>query len=106
MAFERRILAKNSDRRQTSSDVKPGRVGLVIGWVTTFKQKLCCADLILAKRVSDWVVSVMPMSRRRMQISVRDFFNILIYSIYMLFVWRARPGEGSLLLLMTDVSTT
>ena len=25
--------------RQTSSEVKPGRVGLVLGWVTTFKQK-------------------------------------------------------------------
>ena len=36
------ILAKNSDGRQTSSEVKPGRVGLVLGWVTTFKQKLLC----------------------------------------------------------------
>ena len=38
--------AKNSDGRQTpdkpSSDVKPGRAGLVLGWVTTFKQKPLC----------------------------------------------------------------
>ena len=37
--FERRILAKNNDGRQTSSDVKPGRERLILGWVTTFKQK-------------------------------------------------------------------
>ena len=30
------ILAKNS----TSFEIKPGWVGLVLGWVTTFKQKL------------------------------------------------------------------
>ena len=40
------ILAKNNDGRQTSSEVKPGRAGLVLGWVTTFKQKLCCAGVI------------------------------------------------------------
>ena len=33
------ILAKNSEVRQTSSDVKPGQAGLVRGWMTTFKQK-------------------------------------------------------------------
>ena len=37
--FERRILAKNNDGRQTSSDVKPGRERLILGWVPTFKQK-------------------------------------------------------------------
>ena len=36
------ILAKSSDGRQTSSEVKPGRAGLVLGWVTTFQQKLLC----------------------------------------------------------------
>ena len=35
-------LAKNSDGRQTSAEVKPGWAGLVLGWVTTFKQKLLC----------------------------------------------------------------
>ena len=39
MVFERRILAKNNDGRQTSSEVKPGQAGLVLGWVLTFKQK-------------------------------------------------------------------
>ena len=39
---KKRILAKNSNGRQTSSEVMPGRVGLVLGWVTTFKQKLLC----------------------------------------------------------------
>ena len=36
------ILPKNSDGRQASSEVKPGRVGLVLRWVPTFKQKLLC----------------------------------------------------------------
>ena len=30
-----------------SSEVKPGRSGLVIAWVTQFKQKPCCAGLII-----------------------------------------------------------
>ena len=40
------ILAKNSNGRQISSEDKPRQVGLVLGWVTTFKQKPCCAGLI------------------------------------------------------------
>ena len=36
MVFERRIFAKISDGRQTSSDFKPNRTGLALGWVTTF----------------------------------------------------------------------
>ena len=50
MVFERRILAKNNNGRQTRSEVKPGWVGLVhvLGWVITFKQKAsCCADLTI-----------------------------------------------------------
>ena len=43
MVFERRILAKNNDGRQTSSEVKPGREGLVLGWVPTR-----CTDLIIS----------------------------------------------------------
>ena len=39
MVFEGRIFFKNNDGRQTGSDVKPGRVGLLLGWVTTFRQK-------------------------------------------------------------------
>ena len=31
VVFERRILAKNNDGRQTNSEVKPGRAGLVLG---------------------------------------------------------------------------
>ena len=34
VVFERRILPKNNDRRQTSSEVKPGQVELVLGWVS------------------------------------------------------------------------
>ena len=34
------ILIENSDRRHTSSEVKPGRAGLVLGWVTTFRHML------------------------------------------------------------------
>ena len=37
LVLERRILAKNNDGRQTRSEVKHGRVGLVLEWVTTFK---------------------------------------------------------------------
>ena len=29
------ILAKNSNGRQTNSEDKPGRAGLVLGWMTT-----------------------------------------------------------------------
>ena len=44
--FKRRILAKNSDGRQTRSEIKPGQAGLVLGWVPTFKQNRC-VDLII-----------------------------------------------------------
>ena len=37
VVFERRILAKNNDGARSISDVKPGRVGLVVGWVATSK---------------------------------------------------------------------
>ena len=46
MVLERRVLVKNNDRRQISSEVKPGRAGLVFGWVSTFKQKPLCVFLI------------------------------------------------------------
>ena len=42
--FERRLLdvlrnlKENSDVRQTISEAKPGRAGLVLGWVTISKQ--------------------------------------------------------------------
>ena len=39
------LLAKNYDERQTSSEVKAGPAGLVLGWVTSFEQKplyRCC----------------------------------------------------------------
>ena len=39
LVLEIRILAKNNDKRQTSSEVKPGQARLALGWVTTFKQK-------------------------------------------------------------------
>ena len=29
------ILAKNSNGRQTNSEDKPGRAGLILGWMTT-----------------------------------------------------------------------
>ena len=44
---KRGTLAKNSDGRQTNSEVKPCRAGLVLGWVTTFKHKLFCWSLFL-----------------------------------------------------------
>ena len=40
MVLGRRTLAKNNDGGQTSSEVKPGCAGLVLGWVTTFKQAI------------------------------------------------------------------
>ena len=34
--------SREERQETTSSEVKPGRAGLVLGWVTTFKQKLLC----------------------------------------------------------------
>ena len=39
MVFERRILDDKKDGRQTSSEVKPGRAGLVLGWVTSLQRE-------------------------------------------------------------------
>ena len=39
VVFERRILDDKKDGRQTSSEVKPGRAGLVLGWVTSLQRE-------------------------------------------------------------------
>ena len=49
VVFERMILDKSKDGRQTSSEVKSGRSGLVLGWLTTFKQKNLTIFYILTK---------------------------------------------------------
>ena len=49
------ILAKNSDWRQTSSEVLPGRAGLVLGWLTTFRQKPCCAGFFLRSKSKNFL---------------------------------------------------
>ena len=42
-------LVENSDERKTSSDVKLGRAWLLLGWVTTFKQKPLWRSLFQVK---------------------------------------------------------
>ena len=47
----RGVLVQNSDGRQTGSEVNPGREVLVLGWVTTFKQKPLCRSFMHFKKV-------------------------------------------------------
>ena len=46
-----REIVENSDGTQTSSDVKLGQAGLVLGWVITFKQKPLCRSIFILSQI-------------------------------------------------------
>ena len=87
MVFKRRILAKNNDRRQTSSEVKSGLAGLVLGWMPSR-----CTDLIifyiLSKSFFSHYHSFSLVLKHRKSVHLRNVIQLPVIIIIYLLVLR------------------